>query len=101
RLAAFAALHPSAARLDALGFTLARDGIGKEQPTALRSAAADAFSRANLTNPQFIALTVNLKRAGPLDLSKLIGVFEKSKDETVGLALVKSLRDPALRLAIR
>jgi putative heme-binding domain-containing protein len=57
--------------------------------------------RANLTNPQFIGLTVNLKRAGPLDLPKLIGVFAKSTDEKVGLMLVRELRDPALRPAIR
>jgi putative membrane-bound dehydrogenase-like protein len=101
RLGAFAALHPAAARLDALGFTLARDSMGKEQSGELRSAAADAFMRANLTNPQFIGLTVNLKRAGPLDLPKLIGVFAKSTDEKVGLMLVRELRDPALRPAIR
>jgi putative heme-binding domain-containing protein len=100
-LTALAAIHPSAARLDATGYTLALDCIGKDEPAALRSAAAEAFSRAKLTNPQLIGLTVNLKKAGPLDLPKLIGVFAKSTDEKVGMALVKALRDPELRPAVR
>jgi putative membrane-bound dehydrogenase-like protein len=101
RLGVYAALHPSAARLDIVGFGLVHDAIGKERPAAERSAAADALLRANLTNAQFIGLTVNLKRASPIDLPKLIGVFAKSTNEEVGLMLVRELRDPDVLPAVR
>jgi putative membrane-bound dehydrogenase-like protein len=101
RLTAAATLHPTTTHLDGQSYTLAVDSIGKDQPGPARSAAADALTRANLTNAQFIALTVNLKRAGPLDLPRLLGVFAKSTDEKVGLMLVRELRDPAVRPSVR
>jgi putative membrane-bound dehydrogenase-like protein len=101
RLAACAALHPAIARLDAHTYTLALDSLSPDQPGTARSAAADALTRANLTPPQLIGLAVNLKTFGPLDVAKLLPAYEKSKDEKVGLMLVRELADPKLRGVIR
>ena len=59
-------------------------------------------TRAALTTDQsLIALAGALKTVTPLELPKLLGVFDKSKAEKVGLALVAALRDPAVRPAVR
>ena len=101
RLIACAALHPSVARLNAQTYTLALDCLGPDQPPPLRSAAADAMTRANLTQPQLLGLAVNLKKFGPLDLVKLLPAYGKSTDEKVGLMLVRELSDPKVRPMIR
>jgi putative heme-binding domain-containing protein len=67
----------------------------------VRTAAADWLARAALANESLVALAAALKTVNPLELSKLIGAFAKSTDETVGLALVAALRDPAVRSAVR
>src|SRR5207302_5731283 len=87
--------------LNAEGFTLALDCLAKDQPGSLRSAAADAITRANLTAPQLIGLAVNLKKFGPLDLPKIFPWYAKSTDEKVGLIFVRELGDPKVLPSVR
>jgi putative heme-binding domain-containing protein len=75
--------------------------LAKKQPPEIRSLAADIIARSTPFPETLVDLAAGLKTATPLELPKLIGVFAKSKKEAVGLALVKALRDPALRASIR
>jgi putative heme-binding domain-containing protein len=100
-----AAAPPGVLGLESRGFDLARLGLEQRAwadvvPT-LRPLAIDVFARHKLTSKQLVELAAVLKAASPLELPKLLGVFEKSKDEVVGLALVKALREKELRAAVR
>ncbi|MCI0700059.1 MAG: c-type cytochrome, partial [Planctomycetia bacterium] len=100
RLALLAA-RPVGQSIDfgALSFLLGK--LDREEPAAERSSAAEVLIRAKLGTQQLISLTAALKSANPLDIAKLLGVFAKSTDEKVGLALVKALREKEVRAMIR
>ncbi len=76
-------------------------GIHRDQPGPVRGAAADVLARAALDLPSLVALAEALKTVSPLELPKVLQAFTRSTGEQVGLALVKSLRDPSVRTAIR
>jgi len=50
------------------------------------------LAKAELNDPQMLALSGTLKTAGPLELTKLLGAFEHSTNEAVGLALMAALK---------
>lgn len=75
--------------------------LHRDQLPAVRSAAVEVMARRPLSGQQLVLLADALKSVGPLDLPKLLGVFTKSTDEKVGLALVAALRDAAVRPAVR
>jgi putative heme-binding domain-containing protein len=100
RLAILAVAPPRFAIADA-DFRTALGKLDREQPPAVRAAAAEVMLRRPLTDAQLVALAAALKAANPLDLPKLLTPFEKSRDETVGRALVRGLREPAVRRAVR
>jgi putative membrane-bound dehydrogenase-like protein len=75
--------------------------LHRDRPGAVRNAAADWLGRAALPDPVLVELAGMLKYVSPLELPKVLAVFEKSKAEAVGLALAKALRDPAVRPAVR
>jgi putative membrane-bound dehydrogenase-like protein len=75
--------------------------IHRDQPGPVRSAAADVFARGKLLPTALVDLAAALKTANPLEMPKVLQAFARSTDESVGLALVKSLRDPTVRVAIR
>ncbi|MCE9565500.1 MAG: c-type cytochrome [Planctomycetes bacterium] len=82
----------------------ARDVIAdlhRDRDGALRGAAAELLARGALVPESSIALTAALKTVNPGELPKLIGVFARSTDPAVGSALVKALRDPAVRPSVR
>jgi putative heme-binding domain-containing protein len=103
--------QPDAVRLSALSvtpkamddalfaFTLVR--LKATQPAAVRSLAAEVLSKAPLSAKQLAAIATAIPTASPLDFDKLLGLFAKSADEAVGLALVKALSEPKVRAAIR
>jgi putative membrane-bound dehydrogenase-like protein len=98
RLAAFA-LNPAAITDDLFAVAVAH--LNKDKPAALRSAAADALGKADLSATQLAAVTEAIPAASPLDLDKLLAVFVRSKDEAVGGSLVKALSEPKVRAAMR
>jgi len=100
RLALLAARPPGAKIDDATAKFLAAK-LGREEPAALRSAAADVLGRAALTQSQFKTVATALKTVGPVDAPKVIDLFGKSKDEAVGIALVSALSDPKVLPAVR
>jgi putative membrane-bound dehydrogenase-like protein len=100
RLAALAACPPgSPIRDETARQVIARLAAG--EPAATRAVAADALGRAALSPDQLKALADSLRTVGPIEAAKLIDVFGKSKDESVGLALVAALKDPAVRAILR
>ncbi len=100
RLALLAA-RPAGQPLDTPAMSFLATGVDREMPAPDRSAAADVLARSTLSAAQLAELAGALKTATPIELPKLIGAFDKSKDEKVGLALVAALRDPAVRPAVR
>jgi putative heme-binding domain-containing protein len=71
-----------------------------EQPDR-RQLSIDVLLRAKPTAKVLSAVAGILPAAGPVDLARLLPAFEKSKDDAVGLALVKALQDPKVRPAVR
>ncbi|MFO0871196.1 MAG: PVC-type heme-binding CxxCH protein [Pirellulales bacterium] len=71
--------------------------LSAENAVVLRTSSATVLSRARLTSAQLLALADVLRVAGPLEADRLLGAFEQSTDEQVGLALIQALLDsPAL-----
>ncbi|MBY0460906.1 MAG: hypothetical protein K2V38_26600, partial [Gemmataceae bacterium] len=75
--------------------------LHRDRPGPVRAAAADLLTRAGLTDDSLVSLTFALKTVSPLELPKLLGAFDKSKSEKVGLALVAALRQKDTRAAVR
>lgn len=63
-----------------------------EQPMAERTAAATALGNASLTSEQRTSVLAAIPEAGPLELPKLLPVFERDQSESVGLQLVSALQ---------
>ncbi|QEH38787.1 hypothetical protein OJF2_73970 [Aquisphaera giovannonii] len=97
RLSALAAVPGGLKPLDdaTLGYLVGH--LDRDQPAAIRGAAASAISRAGLSKGQLERIAGSLKAAGPLEVDRLLTAFEQSADGAVGLTLVKALGDsPAL-----
>jgi putative heme-binding domain-containing protein len=75
--------------------------LDRKASPELRSVTADILARGLYEPETLITLATALKSVHPMELTKLLGVFAKSTEEEVGLALVKALRDPAVRPSIR
>jgi putative membrane-bound dehydrogenase-like protein len=75
--------------------------VHRDQPAPVRGAAADVLARAGLTSASLVTVASALKTVNPLELPKVLQAFTRCTDEQVGLALVKSLREPTVRPAIR
>ena len=71
------------------------------KPPLDRGAAAAALGRAKLTEAQLLTLADSLKTAGPMELTRLLGAFESTTNEAVGLTLVKALRTSASLASLR
>ena len=100
-LALLSASPPGTANATPTDLARAIKALGRDADPAQRGLATEALNRVKLSSKQFAELTAALKTVNPLELTKLVGVFAKSTDEAVGLALVKALREPAVRAAIR
>jgi putative membrane-bound dehydrogenase-like protein len=96
-----ASVPPGALPLSDVDFRVGVKMLDRREPVRERAAAAEAISRAKLTTDQLAALAAALKTVNALELPKLLAVFEKSKDEKVGLALVAALREKGVRSAVR
>jgi putative membrane-bound dehydrogenase-like protein len=82
-------------------FSFLLDKLQPAQPAAERMAAASVLARAKLSREQFLALTEAVKRAGPLELDRLLSAFEKTTDETIGLKLLAALKASSLGSVLR
>lgn len=74
---------------EAFSFILA--SLDPSRPVNQRAAAASIITRARLHPAQLQSLANAMKNVSPLEMPKLLAVFEKSTDEKLGLRLVESL----------
>lgn len=100
RLALLAA-RPAGLQLDVPSVAFLTAKLNRDEPASDRATAADVFGRAKLSAAELVKLADALKTASPLELPKLVAVFDKSKDEKAGLALVAALRTKEVRPAVR
>jgi putative membrane-bound dehydrogenase-like protein len=78
RLEAAQAVSPRLPALDAPLHRFLLDGIDPAKPPLIRLAAADALGRAPLDDAQLNALLARLPKAGPLELPRLAGAYERT-----------------------
>ena len=92
RVQALAALPSGLRPVQAAQLTLLCADVDPEKPVALRSDAVSVLTKASLTDEQLLSLSDTLKTAGPLELTRLLNVFERSTNVEVGTRLVQSLK---------
>jgi putative membrane-bound dehydrogenase-like protein len=93
--------RPAGQALDVAAANLALQALVPYEPAADRATAAEVLLRAKLTAEQCTALARALSTVSPIDLPRLLGVFDRSTDEKVGLELVKALREKGVRAVVR
>jgi putative heme-binding domain-containing protein len=92
RVQALALIAAKRPQLSDAEFELSQRALSAEMPVGVRSAAADALSKANLNAAQLDRLCAIIQSAGPLEMGGLLKAFEKSTDEQLGLKLLQSLK---------
>ena len=92
RLEAMAAIPGGAITLDVGQFGFVLLNLDAAKPVSTRGAAATVLAKTKLAPDQLLVLADSLKGVGPLEMPKLLAVFEKSKDEALGLRLVAALK---------
>jgi putative membrane-bound dehydrogenase-like protein len=75
--------------------------LDRNQPLANRTLAADVLARAKLDSEQLMALAGNLKKTGPMEVSRLLDAFTQSTDDKVGKALLSGLAAAPGRSSLR
>ncbi|HEX4142470.1 MAG TPA: PVC-type heme-binding CxxCH protein [Pirellulales bacterium] len=92
RVQALAAVHnKSLGHVDDALFSFLVQELAPEQPIGLRTSAAEALARAQLTPQQLSQLAGSLKNLGFAELNVLLPLFQGSSDEQIGQRLVSSL----------
>ncbi len=99
RLLALLVVRPST--LDESQLKFAIEQLDASKPATLRADAADALTNSKLAPAQALLVAERFANASLLDLDKLLQMFAKNTDATVGLALLKALDTPTLRAAVR
>ena len=98
--------HPADLRLEALAavpnglrsiepemFAFLSANVDPSKPVMMRSAAAGVLAKSKLSEEQLLALADTIKVVGPLETTKLLTAFEKSKSEAVGTKFVAALKE--------
>ena len=78
-----------------------RAQIDPTKPVQVRGAAASVLANAKLNEEQLLELVETAKIAGPLELTKLLGAFEHSSNESVGLKLLAALKESKSLASLR
>jgi putative membrane-bound dehydrogenase-like protein len=91
RVEAAGAVAPRLSKLDAPVFAFLLGCMGKEMAPLLRLSAAEAVGKAPLDEGQLRQLSGTLGSAGPLELPRLIGVFERSRNASTGKKMLAAL----------
>jgi putative heme-binding domain-containing protein len=101
RVAALAAMPGGLAEVspDALDFLLTQ--LDAERAVSTRAAAVEVLSKARLEREQLDRLADTLKFVGPMEIDRLLGAFEQSGDEEVGVKLLAALCDAPALSALR
>lgn len=92
RLEALSAVPGGVSLSDGVLFAFALKNLDPAQPVNTRSAAASVLAKAKLTAEQRLVLADTMKNVSPLEMTRLLSVFEKFNDEALGLRLVEALK---------
>lgn len=101
RVEAIAALPAGRNALEPVLFNLLISNIQDEAPVNLRSAAVEGLLKAQLTNDQLGSLADEMAKIGPIELNRLLAVFEPCSDEAVGARLVAALNKSPVLTSLR
>jgi putative membrane-bound dehydrogenase-like protein len=101
RVAALAVAAGGVHELSPSHFELLLAALSAENPVPLRSAAADAISRARLTSSQLGELCEAIESAGPLEIARLLAPFKHSTDQQLGMRLLAALRRTSALASLR
>ncbi len=101
RIDAIAALPAGRGELEPELFTLLVTNLGEDASVSTRAAAVDALSKAKLSTAQQGDLADVTSKVGPLELNRLLGVFENSTEEAVGTKLVAALKQSPVLTSLR
>jgi putative membrane-bound dehydrogenase-like protein len=97
RVEALAAVAGRLSELDSDLLQLLTGCLTTDHPPLLRLTAASAIGSSSLSSRQLEALIPEISKAGPLELPRLVGAFERSRIEGVAGKLVEALtRSPAV-----
>ncbi len=91
RLQALSAVAPRLSPVGRSDFAFLHGCLGKDKPPLRRLMAAGALGQAHLDGVQLIALTAAVAQAGPLEMSRLLGAFERGGSADLGKKLVDAL----------
>jgi putative membrane-bound dehydrogenase-like protein len=91
RVEALGAAAARIGRLEPALFSLLVSSLNKEKPVLLRMAAAQALGSSGLDDAQLGALAAEVAQAGALELPKLLGAYERSRNAQTGKRLLAAL----------
>ncbi len=101
RLMALTALPGGSVPAETDIFNFLRAELSPTNSATARSAAAGVLSKARLDESQLLTLVDSVKSAGPIELPKMLGAFDRTTNENVGFALVAALETSKSRAALR
>jgi putative heme-binding domain-containing protein len=104
RLGALAAMPGGLREVDRDVFDLLRDALNPNRPLAQRSDAATALARARLSDEQLVLLadtTDGLRKAGPLELPRLLDAFTRTTNEAIGHKVIDALESSKAAVSLR
>jgi len=101
RLEAFSAVPGGLANVEPSALSFLVSKLDEDESAAVRGLAADILSRAKLSPEQLDALADALADAGPLEVNRLLGAFDASTDDALGVKLVKVLGESQALSSLR
>lgn len=100
RIEAMAALPAGTAFDDALVTVLLKN-LGEQASVSTRSAAVEVLVKAKLSVIQQTSVAASIPTTGPLELSRLLGVFDSATDDKVGRKLIAGLQQSPVLTSLR
>jgi putative membrane-bound dehydrogenase-like protein len=101
RLSALAALAGGLEKPSEDLFAYLLSKLDRNLAVATRTTAADVLARAKLSGDQLLRMADAVRTAGPLEVDRLLVVFEQSTDDALGRKLIKSLTESSSRSSLR
>jgi putative heme-binding domain-containing protein len=101
RVAAFAAVPGGLSKVEPPVFDFLRACLKNTETPASRSLAAETLAHAKLSNAQLLLVAEALRKAGPMEMTRLLEAFAQSTDEEVGRRLIEALTASPGRAAVR
>lgn len=96
-----AAAQPPGRPLDDALLNLVLKNLAADTPVATRASAVEALIRSRLSVDQSLRVADSIAWVGPLELIRLLSIFEAATDESVGMKLVGSLAHSAVLTSLR